>query len=1250
MPNIPAIPGMNPGAWVMGGGAGGGSGSGSGKGGKNGQGAGGGNGGDGADGGGKGAGSCGQGSGGGCPNPSHGGAGTAAGDPIDVTTGRVYTIPALDLVLPGPLPLRLTRSYSSFSFDRDIGLGWGWTHSLGWELDVSRRALTLRTPDGRRFQSALLEVDEVEKLPDGALIRRVATGYVVVPSGAPILSFGEEHRRGNRYRPSAMVDRNGNSIRLDYDRSGQLRSLVDSAGRQVRVRRHPGGQIAAFEMAVDPQSGTWKAFRTYAYDEQGDLVEARDGAGNAMRFEYRDHLLVSQHYPSGRCVRWVYDRRKRCTETWLEHPGGIDPALDAELSSVLADGSTVARGSLHCVVEYLDDGEAQVTDSRQVRRVVAGNGGVPALATWNQGAFTKTSDPFGGLTSYADALGNISLWVRDTEGRVLSETNPLGATRSYEYDGDGNCILMVPPDGDALHTTWDDRGNRLSVRDTEGVLVAYEYDRRGLMLSATTGDGAVSRLRYDDQGNRIQVTEPNGGTRHLTYDAAGRMTSMIDERGHTTRYSYDERGQLVVLTFPDGTTTQNWYDADGRLVTTIEPDGARYDLAWGGQDALCEVRKPDGTHMHFRYDREGALLRVINEVGEEHRIVRDSGGRVVSETRFDGRAFHYKYDAMGRLVAITDPNLELTEMVYDGCGRVVERTFGDDTKESFEYDVAGRLVTATSTGAVTRFAYDARGRRIGETTEADGETHTIECVYSSSGTRSQRRASWGETLEVELDSMGQPARLILDGEAMVITRDPCGAELGRALPGGGGVTWQRDARGRSVCTRVQTDRRIDPSTPAWAGARPPGTVWELLTDRDAAGGTRREATLDGTVSELQIDLLRQVLSRTIAGRVTESFAYDAAGRMHDGSRTQQSAPGGALLRSGDEQREYDESGRLVTRRLRRADGKEDVWRYRWSASGQLAQVDRPDGCCVKFACDAFGRRVHKQVLDGDGRELSLVRFLWDGDTLAREIRRRTADGDPVVEERSYTYMPGTPLPVAHRDVTTRDGQRAEEPAVYYVTDDVGWPRALVSRDGTLVRALERDVWGRARLAKDAAPSTALRFGGHYEDEETGLFYNRYRYYDPACGRYISPDPVGLLGGPSLYGYAWNRPYEMYDPNGLVPVINTVTGTAGSFDGSSSSGASGGGGPIHPVVSAAQPPQADGMYPTGRYGEQGRPPGACGEPRAMTNYIEAWEQQNGRGAPGTPGYRPLDPNNGSGSHPERKILCTRQLAGAVTSSG
>lgn len=60
----------------------------------------------------------------------------------------------------------------------------------------------------------------------------------------------------------------------------------------------------------------------------------------------------------------------------------------------------------------------------------------------------------------------------------------------------------------------------------------------------------------------------------------------------------------------------------------------------------------------------------------------------------------------------------------------------------------------------------------------------------------------------------------------------------------------------------------------------------------------------------------------------------------------------------------------------------------------------------------------------------------------------------------------------------------------------------------------------------------FRFAGQYEDRETGLYYNRFRYYDKDNGQYITPDPIGLLGGLNPYGYV-HCPTGCVDPFGLM---------------------------------------------------------------------------------------------------------------------
>jgi RHS repeat-associated protein len=100
-----------------------------------------------------------------------------------------------------------------------------------------------------------------------------------------------------------------------------------------------------------------------------------------------------------------------------------------------------------------------------------------------------------------------------------------------------------------------------------------------------------------------------------------------------------------------------------------------------------------------------------------------------------------------------------------------------------------------------------------------------------------------------------------------------------------------------------------------------------------------------------------------------------------------------------------------------------------------------------------------------------------------------------------------------------------------VTDHLGTPRLLVDEAGDVAWKAQLDIYGVARqdVMRTGCP---WRWPGQYEDEETGLYYNRFRYYDPEAGRYVSPDPIGLAGGLALYGYV-EDPLDRMDPFGLA---------------------------------------------------------------------------------------------------------------------
>nr|WP_257146312.1 RHS repeat-associated core domain-containing protein [Burkholderia sp. JKS000303] len=221
---------------------------------------------------------------------------------------------------------------------------------------------------------------------------------------------------------------------------------------------------------------------------------------------------------------------------------------------------------------------------------------------------------------------------------------------------------------------------------------------------------------------------------------------------------------------------------------------------------------------------------------------------------------------------------------------------------------------------------------------------------------------------------------------------------------------------------------------------------------------------------------------------------------------------------------------------------------RWDAAANLVSSDYPGGYVEhnrlkmfedkRFEYDAFGRRVWK--LNGS---YASTDFLWDGMRLVQE----TYHDRQGEEALTYLYESNSYVPLARIDQGKAAANDADvRDAVYYFHNDVsGSPEELTDTGGEPIWQARYKVWGNAvqeewiaHVAQQPTPTWGevqgtvrpfshvprpqnLRFQGQYLDRETGLHYNTFRFYDPDIGRFINPDPIGLLGGLNFYQYAPN---------------------------------------------------------------------------------------------------------------------------------
>ena len=190
--------------------------------------------------------------------------------------------------------------------------------------------------------------------------------------------------------------------------------------------------------------------------------------------------------------------------------------------------------------------------------------------------------------------------------------------------------------------------------------------------------------------------------------------------------------------------------------------------------------------------------------------------------------------------------------------------------------------------------------------------------------------------------------------------------------------------------------------------------------------------------------------------------------------------------------------------------------YRYDSQHRLIGITLPDGSDVAYRYDAFGRRIAK---DMDGKT---TQFLWQGDRLiAENIYQKGVYGWPLY--RSYVYEPGTFKPMA-----LLKGHGTTHEVYYYQLDHLGTPQELTDPGGKIVWSAHYRAYGNVIKFDINEISNPLRFQGQYYDEESGLHYNRHRYYNPNTGRYLTPDPIKLAGGLNSYQYVPN-PTGWVDP-------------------------------------------------------------------------------------------------------------------------
>ena len=1109
----------------------------------------------------------------------------AFGNPVHAATGAKLLDGRddTDFALPARIPLEWVRRYNSM--DRRDGLfGPGWSVPISVQLRINQdgeHPNLFIDQQGREIPFDAIEAGQSQwNIAEGwRLASTLGGSYIVEGLDGLYREFGPApDDQPHTLALQRIEDSTGNYIALRYNEAGRLNEMADCAGRLYRCEydaQRPN-RLAAIVLRTDDKTPELALVR-YTYDQAARLIAITNRAGETTRnFSWHDSgpgigLMAGHTLPTG--LESYYE-----WGSFSDHPrvivqrtnDGQQWNAEYRFNEGLEQGGgqTIVTDHLGRKQVWEWNARAQITSyTDAIGRCTKLEWNKDSLLTGcimpNGGAWKYEYDERGNLSVETDPLGR----ARKTTWRLdaplpLSEVDATGRTRSYEYDEFNN---LIAEDGTAGH-------------------VEIGRDGHGQPLTVIDPRGGVSRWTWHASGQPTTHEDCSGRTTRYTYDALGQIDTLTDPAGNTSSYRYDRAGRMDAIALADHSTRFWHWSKGGLLSELVDGLGQRTRFDWNRQGRLALRTDATGHYVKPGYDQAGNLCTLVNENGEAYQFDHDAVGQRTGQTGLDGMRSEYTFDVLGLPVEVkqaagTDDETIVT-LERDILGRLLVKTT-PETITRYAYAVAGQLAvmerhTRNADGKpgdpidTLAYVYDLQGNlteehstqyRLKGKALTEPRTRVLHHQHDVLGNRTATELPQQRTLNYLYYGSGHLHQINLDGEVISdIERDATHREIGRSQ-GALLSHFQRDALGRRTAQRAHFGR----DSSVWGNSAAVGEASLIRMGQgldgdvvvkgftfDANGElTKRVDPLLGE-RDYAYDALGRIISahspansthaKPPAATSAETFIWDAASNLADPSRNQGKALHNRVTVHGDRRYEYDALGRLTTKRI----GRDTVIRLRWNKENQLieSQSNRTGHTqSTTYDYDAIGRRIAKHDAFGS------TFFTWEGMRLLQEER-----GTSVA---THVYEPGSYAPLARIDLQTdllAGTKTPTEPLpvkanVYYFHTNVnGAPEEMTDGRGTVVWQARYAVWGNTVVEHwhkqhqpDASGLSAihllpqnLRMQGQYYDAETGLCYNTFRYYDADIGRFVSQDPIGLLGGMNLYQYAPN-PTRWIDPLGWAPL-------------------------------------------------------------------------------------------------------------------
>ncbi len=1013
-----------------------------------------------------------------------------------------------------------------------------------YEYNAAGDLTAVITPDGNRSETQYDAWGKAVSTTQGGLTRSMeydAAGRVI-----------------------SLTNENGSHSVFSYD---ALDRLVQQGGFDGRTQRYHYDLTGKLTQSEDEGLVT-----LWYYDESDRITHRTVNGEPAEQWQYDDHgwLTDISHLSEGHrvAVHYGYDDKGRLTgeRQTVENPETGELLWQHETTHAYNEQGLANRVTPDSLppVEWLTYGSGylagmklgdtpllEYTRDRMHRETVRSFG---SMAGSNAAyKLTSTYTPAGQLQSqHLNSLVYDRDYGWNDNGDLVRISGPR-QTREYGYSATGRLesVRTLAPDLDIrIPYATDPAGNRLpdpelhpdstltawpDNRIAEDAHYVYHYDEYGRLTEKTDLIPAGvkrSTIAYDKRGRPVSVTE-GGLTRSMGYDAAGRITVLTNENGSQSTFRYDPVDRLTEQRGFDGRTQRYHYDLTGKL-TQSEDEGLITLWHYDASDRITHRTVNGDPAEQWQYDEHG-WLTTLSHTCEGHRV-----------------SVHYGYDDKGRLTGErqTVENPETGEMLWehetghayseqglatrqepDGLPPVEWLTYGSGY-------LAGMKLGGTPLVEYTR---DRLHRETARSFGGAGSTAGYEqaTAYTLTGQLQSRHLNlpqldcdytWNDNGQLVRISGPQECREYrYSGTGRLTGVHTTAANLDIDIP------YATDPAGNRL---PDPELHPDSTLTAWPDNR-------IAEDAHYVYRYDEYGRLAEKTDRIPEGVIRMHDERT------HHYHYDSQHRLVFYTRIQHGEP------QVESRYLYDPLGRRTGKRVWRRERDltgwmslsrkpEETW-YGWDGDRLTTVQTQQTRIQTVYQPGSFTPLLRIETENGEqakARHRSLAEVLQEdtGVTLPAELavmlgrlERELRQGS--VSEESQQWLAQCGLTAEQMAAQLEAEYIPERKLHLYHCDHRGLPLALISPEGETAWQGEYDEWGNL-LGEESAQhlQQSLRLPGQQYDEESGLYYNRNRYYDPLQGRYITQDPIGLRGEWNLYKYPLN-PVRFIDSLGLKFHVN-----------------------------------------------------------------------------------------------------------------